>query len=153
MRARIPMALTAGLVIALALVPGAAADRVYHSQHITLEPVGSAPLKKGFVENIHANGPRIYAHEIYKLNGAAPNASYEVHLLAYPFDTTCSVAPSDFGFTPLETNRAGNGRADRFFKVSDVPPTIRNATHGIRWVVTLNGVVVYETDCNTVTLD
>jgi hypothetical protein len=23
----------------------------------------------------------------------------------------------------------------------------------IRWVVTLNGVVVYETDCNTVTLE
>jgi hypothetical protein len=153
MRARIPMAITACLVLALALVPWAAADRVYHSQHIALKPVGGAPLKKGFVENIHANGPNIYSHEIYKLNGAAPNASYEVHLLAYPFDTTCSVAPTDFGFKSLETNGVGNGRADRFFKVSDVPPTIRNATHGIRWVVTLNGVPVYETGCNSVTLD
>ena len=153
MRARIAIGLTAGLVIALALVPGAAADKAYHSQHIALDPVGGAPLRNGFVQNIHANGPKIYAHEIYRVNGAAPNASYEVHLFAYPLDTTCSVAPADFGFTTLETNRAGNGRADRFFKVSDVPSEIRNATHGVRWQVTLNGVVVYETGCNAVTLD
>ena len=152
MRTRITLGLTAGLLLALVLVPGAAADKVYHSQHIALEPVGGAPLRNGFVQNIHANGPKIYAHEIYRLNGAAPKTSYEVHLMAYPFDTKCSVTPADFGFTPLETNRAGNGRADRFFTPDQVPPEARG-THGIRWEVTLSGVVVYETGCETVTLD
>ena len=153
MQTRIATALTAGLVLALVLIPGAAADQVYHSQHIALEPVTAAPLRAGFVENVHANGPRVYAHEIYVLNGAAPNASLEVHLLAYLFDTSCSVPPTDFGSEPLQTNGVGNGRADRFFRPTDVPPAIREASHGIRWQVTSNGTVLYETGCNAVTLD
>src|SRR5918995_4504060 len=97
MRTRIAIGLTATLLLALMLAPGAAADRVYHSEHVALQPVGGAPLRSGFVENIHANGPRVFAHEIYVLDGAAPNASYEVHLLAYLFDPTCTGAPTDFG--------------------------------------------------------
>jgi hypothetical protein len=153
MRTRIAIGLTATLLLALMLAPGAAADRVYHSEHVALQPVGGAPLRSGFVENIHANGPRVFAHEIYVLDGAAPNASYEVHLLAYLFDPTCTGAPTDFGSTPLETNVAGNGRADRFIRPADVPPEIRGATHGVRWEVTLNDVVVYESDCRAVALD
>jgi hypothetical protein len=153
MRTRIATGLTTALVLAMVLSPGAAADSVYHSQHIALEPVGNAPLRTGFVENVHANGPTIYAHEIYVLNGAAPNASLEVHLLAYLFDPSCSVPPTDFGSVPLQTNLVGNGRADRFFTPADVPPAIRGATHGIRWEVTSNGTVLYETGCNAVTLD
>jgi len=80
-------------------------------------------------------------------------ARYSVRLLAYPFDGTCSVAPSDFGFTALETNRAGNVRTDRFFTPDQVPAEIRNANHGVRWVVTLNGVVVYQTGCEAVALE
>jgi hypothetical protein len=106
------------------------------------------------VENVHANGPTIYAHEIYVLNGAVPNAALEVHLLAYVSDPSCSVPLTDFGSVPLQTNGAGNGRADRFFRPADVPPTIRGATHGIRWeVTTSDGTVLYETGCNAVTLD
>lgn len=153
MRTRIVIALTAVVVLALAVAPAAAADQVYHSQHVALQPVGGAPLRSGFVENVHANGPTIYAHEIYVLNGAVPSASLQVHLLAYLFDPSCSGSPTDFGFVPLETNGAGNGRADRFFSPADVPPQIRHATLGIRWEVTSNGTVVYETGCNAVTLD
>jgi hypothetical protein len=32
------------------------ADPAYHTAHIALELVGSAPLRSGFVQNIHANG-------------------------------------------------------------------------------------------------
>ena len=140
-------------VVAFTLVPGATADDVYHSEHLTLEPVGGAPLRTGFVENIHANGPAIYAHEIYVLNGAAPNTDYEVHLMAYAFDPGCEGAPSDFGSAPLTTNRAGNGRAKRVFRPSDVPAELRDATHGIRWEVSTDGTTVYETRCTAVTLD
>lgn len=152
MRAFVAAVATAGVLVLL-LASGAAADRVYHSAHVALEPVGGAPLRSGFVENVHANGRNVYAHEIYVLNGAVPSSSLEVRLLAYLFDPNCSGAPTDFGSTPLETNVAGNGRGDRFFRPSDVPLALRGATHGIRWQVTSGGVVLYETACNAVTLD
>jgi hypothetical protein len=137
------------------LTPSATADQFYHSQHIVLEPApaSNAPLQSGFVENVHANGPTIYAHEIYVLNGAVRNANLEVRLLAYPNDPTCSGSPMDFGSVPLETNLAGNGEADRFFAPGDVPVALRDATHGIIWEVTSNGTVLYETGCSAVTLD
>jgi hypothetical protein len=54
-------------------------DAVYHSQHIALRPVGSAPLRSGFVENIHTNGPTVYAMQRYALVGAVPG-NYAVTL-------------------------------------------------------------------------
>lgn len=149
-RAMTALATTA---VAFTLAPGAAADDVYHSEHMALEPVGSAPLRTGFVENIHANGPAIYAQEIYVLNGAAPNTDYEVHLVAYAFDPGCDGPPTDFGSAPLTTNRAGNGRAKRVFRPEDVPTELRDATHGIRWEVSTDDTTVYQTQCTAVTLD
>ena len=72
--------------------PLAAADAVYHSQHIALNPTGGASLRSGFVENIHADGPQVYAHELYVLNGAEPDTTYQVTLLLYPFDPAASRA-------------------------------------------------------------
>ena len=149
-RAVTALAVTA---VAFTLVPGAGADDVYHSEHLALQPVGSAPLRTGFVENTHANGPSIYAQEIYVLNGATPSTDYEVHLVAYAFDPGCEGAPTDFGSAPLTTNRAGNGRAKRVFRPDDVPAVLRDATHGIRWEVSTAGKTVYETRCTAVTLD
>ncbi len=136
----------------LAFAPAATADRFYHSQHIALQPVGDAPLRSGFVENIHANGPNVYGHEIYHVSGAVPNTTYQVTLLLYPFDPSCSTAPVPVPTTELRTNGAGNGNANAFFRPSDVPAELRNATHGIRWTVTsANGA--YETACSAVSLD
>jgi hypothetical protein len=147
---------TTGLVttaVVLGLAAGAAADDVYHSEHMALEPTGSAPLRTGFVENIHADGPKVYAQEVYVLNHASPDTDYEVHLLAYPFDPACAGAAVSFGFTTLATNGAGNGRAKRLIRPADVPAELRDATHGIRWEVRTGGTTVYATDCTAVTLD
>ena len=130
----------------------AAADAVYQSERLDLEGLGGAP-GGGMVVNVHANGPQVYAHELYVLNGAAPNTDYEVHLVAYAFDPVCEGAPSDFGSAPLTTNRAGNGRAKRVFRPNDVPAELRDATHGIRWEVSTDGTTVYQTQCTAVTLD
>jgi hypothetical protein len=138
------------------LLPGfAAADRVYHSEHMPLVAVGGAPLRSGFVENIHANGPQIYAHEIYALKGAVANATYHVFLLVHLGDPGCDASTAtDFGSTELVTNAAGNGTADRFIATATVPAGIRNQTHGVRWEVrTPSGTLVYETACTNVTLD
>jgi hypothetical protein len=46
------------------VVPAAACDAVYQSQHLALTSVAAGEVGSGFVENIHANGPMIYAHEL-----------------------------------------------------------------------------------------
>jgi hypothetical protein len=143
--------LTAGI-----LAPAALADRDYHAEHLPLVPVGAAPLDSGFVENIHPNGPQVYAHEIYSLKGAAPETTYLVYLLVHLVDTGCdSLAATSFGSTELQTNGAGNGTADRF--IPSVPEAIRDQTHGVRWEVrtVVSGVetLVYRTGCTNVTLD
>jgi hypothetical protein len=139
---------------AFLLMPDVAAgDAVYHSQHIALHPVGGAPLHSGFVENIHPNGPQVYAHEVYVLNGADANATYQVVLLLYPFSPSCAGEPAVIPTAQLSTNGSGNGKAQVFFRPSDIGASLRDATHGIRWQVTTGGAAVYETDCSSVTLD
>ena len=137
----------------LVLPTYASADSVYHSEHLPLVVVGGAPLHHGFVENIHPNGPQVYAHEIYSLKGALANTTYQVFLLVHLGDPGCdSSTATNFGFTELTTNGGGNGTADRF--IPSVPLEIRNQTHGVRWEVRLSdGTLVYRTACTNVTLD
>jgi hypothetical protein len=146
--------LVIGAAGALLLFAGTAAgDAVYHSQHIALHPVAGARLHSGFVENIHVNGPEVYAHEVYVLNGAQASTSYQVVLLIYPFSTSCSSAPVAIPTATLTTNGHGNGKAQAFFQPADVPPPLRGASHGLIWQLLRGGTVVYETSGALVTLD
>jgi len=147
------LVLVAVAVAALVSAHAAAADAVYHSEHMELTPVAGAQLRSGFVQNIHANGPKVYARERYVLNGASPNANYEVRLLVHLFDDTCSNAPVVFGTTQLATNGAGNGTAQLLIRPEDVPPAVRNATHGVHWEVWQGGTLAYRTACTSVELD
>lgn len=148
-------ALTLGLVAVAALGgPAARADRVYHSQHIALHAVDDQPLRSGFVENIHANGPTIFAHEIYVLNGAQPGTAYQVTLNIFALNPTCQgTATAVLPTALITTNAAGNGRGDAVFRPSDVPTVLRNATHGIIWTLSDSSGVAYSTGCQVVTLD
>ncbi len=143
----------AAAALALALPTAALGDAVYHSDHVEFVAVGDAPLRTGFVENIHPNGPNVFAHEVYVLNGVSPNRAYQVVLLLYPFDATCSAAPAQIATASLTTNAAGNGRADFFLAPGDIPAVLRNATHGVAWNVTAGETIAYKTDCASVTLD
>jgi hypothetical protein len=142
--------LSVGLTVAPAL-----ADAVYHSSHIQLRPTGATPLRSGFVENIHANGPNVFAHEIYVLNGAQPSTTYQVTLNIFAFDPSCTGAPTAVVETAtITTNAAGNGRGEAVFRPADVPAVLRNGTHGIIWTVSdASGVVVFSSGCELVTLD
>jgi hypothetical protein len=136
---------------ALVVPAYASADRVYHSEHLAL--VAADGTRHGFVQNIHPNGPRVYAHEIYSVKGASANTEFQVFLLVHLGDPGCDASTAtNFGFTGLTTNGRGNGTADRF--IPTVPLEIRNQTHGVRWEVRLpGGTVVYRTACTNVTLD
>ena len=161
MRSRFAVAAAAAAAMILGLVtvtalpgPAAQADQVYHSAHIALHPVGAEPLRSGFVENIHANGPVIFAHEIYVLNGAQPATTYQVTLNVYVGDPSCAgsagaVVPT----AAITTNAAGNGRGDAVFRPADAA-ALRHGTHGIIWTVSdPAGEVEYSSGCQVVTLD
>ena len=75
------------------------------------------------------------------------------HIGLYPFSTSCAGEPVVIPTAQLSTNGSGNGKAQVFFRPSDVGASLRNATHGIRWQVTTGRAAVYETDCPSVTLD
>jgi hypothetical protein len=130
----------------------AAADSVYRSGHYDLTAVNGAPLRTGFVENIHANGPTVYAHEQYVLNGAAPNTTYHVVLQAFP-DTTCSGAAAvTIASADVHTNAAGNGVAYHVFVPADVEG-FHGATVGGLWTVSAGASPDYQTGCATIVLD
>jgi hypothetical protein len=141
--------LSVGLTVAPAL-----ADAVYHSSHIELLPTGATPLRSGFVENIHVNGPQVFAHEVYVLNGAQPDTTYQVTLNIFALDPTCTGDPTAVVPTAtITTNTAGNGRGEAVFRPADVPTVLRNATHGIIWTVSDASGVVFSSGCELVTLD
>lgn len=141
-----------GFVVAVtavaALAASAFADAVYHTTVIPLQPTGGAP-GGGSVVNIHANGPTVYAHELYRLEQAQPG-TYQVTLHIYA-DTTCAGSPvAVIPTATLETNPVGNGKADTKFTPADADG-LRGLTVGAIWTVT--GPAAYETECSIVTLD
>ena len=119
-------------------------------------PVGEM-LRSGFVEDIHVNGPNIYAQEIYVLNGAKPGTTYQVSLHIYAHDTTCKTVSTDdleaMTAPNLTTNAAGNGKAQAVFQPSGVPPALRNGTRGVIWTVSDSSGVAFNTLCTAVALD
>ena len=152
---RVPLAtaaVAAGTLLVTALTGAPAwGDAVYHSQHIALHPVGSAPLRSGFVENIHTNGPTVYAMERYVLVGAVPG-SYAVtlHLFA---DTSCRTVIGPFPSITFSTNAVGNGVGHLRLPPSKIPAKLHGATIGIVWELAGNTGAAYDTACSTVMLD
>ena len=139
-------------MVALAGALSARADAVYHSQHVALSPTGGAPLRSGFVENIHADGPNVYAHEQYFVNGAEPDTTYQVVLMIFPLDTTCSSSSITIPTALIATNAAGNGSADHVFTPADADG-LRGLTVGGMWLLMKGNTVVYATSCATIHLD
>jgi hypothetical protein len=152
MRSRLCLLTTAVSVLALAIVSSAAADRAFHTLHAELTSVGAAPLRSGFVNDIHTNGVVNGAHEIYQLNGALPGTTFQVTILFYALDPSCSSAPLTFPTAQLTTNGAGNGQARVTFPAGR-PSPLAGTTSGIRWQLTGPGGAAYETGCHPLTLD
>ncbi len=153
MRSPLAAAAVAMCTLLVTGLPGAPAwgDGVHHSQHIALQPVGSAPLGSGFVENIHANGPTVYAMERYVLVGAAPG-SYAVtlHLFA---DTSCTHVIGPFPSITFATNAVGNGVGHLRLPPSAIPAGFHGLTIGIVWKLAGDTGASYTTACSTVVLD
>lgn len=147
--------LTASAAAFAALAPlPAAADRVYHSEHLDLAAVGGSPLRSGFVQNIKAEGPRIYAHEIFVLNGARARTTYTVTRDFFFQDPECAgqLVFHELLEDELRTNASGNARGDVFVEPVEVAGF--EGVHGVMWTVRdAAGAIAYRTSCTAVTLD
>jgi hypothetical protein len=147
------LVVAASAVAFAVLAPLAAADAVYHTEHLDLAPVGEAPLRSGFVQNIKAEGPEVYAHEIFVLNGALPSTTYTVTRNFFFLDPECDgtlVFRSDVA--ALSTNAAGNARGEVFVTPEEAAGLA--GVHGVMWTVKSSAeAVVYGTECTAVTLD
>ena len=160
------LAVVAAAVLGVGLmVAPALADAGYHSSHIQLLPTGGTPLRSGFVENIHVNGPEVFAREVYVLNGAQPETTYQVTLNIFVLDPSCTGSPGAVvailwepsadrvQTAAITTNAAGNGQGGAVFRPADVPVVLRNATHGIIWTVSDASGVVFSSGCERVSID
>lgn len=127
-------------------------DATYHSEHVTLHPAAGAPLRSGFVENVHPNGPQYFAHERYQLNGAIPHASFQATLHIYG-TSGCTGGFFPFPTVVLHTNGAGNGEADEDLPLSAVPPSNHNVTLWITWNLGDPDAPTYVTNCTRVSND
>jgi hypothetical protein len=153
-RLRRLLRLTASAAALAALAPlSAAADSVYHSEHLELAAVGGAPLRSGFVQNIKAEGPRIYAHEIFVLNGARARTTYTVTRDFFFQDPGCAGGlVFHENVATLRTNASGNARGDVFVEPAEVEGF--EGVHGVTWTVRdAGGAIAYLTACTAVTLD
>ena len=144
-------AIPSALLAILTLVGPAFADSAYHTERLALEPVDRAP-GGGMVVNIHPNGPNVFARELYSLQGANPDESFQVHLQIWPQSLTCTGTPVDLPTAVIETNGQGNGSAAAVLSPEDVAG-LRNMRFSIAWIVEQRGETQYATDCTIVTLD
>lgn len=152
---RTPVLFAALLLTGAVMSPVAAsADATYHSTHIVLSPTPGTSGGSGFVENAHADGPNVYAHEQYHLQHAAADTSYTVTLHIYGPDTTCSaVSPQDLISTVLTTNAAGNASGKHVFKPEDAAGLPKGVPLGIIWTMSAGAGRTYTSSCQTVVLD
>ncbi len=149
--------LLVGTAVALsaALAPAPAlADSTYHSAHIVLHPAAGTSSGSGFVQNAHANGPNVYAHEQYQLRHASPGATYQVTLHIYVGDTGCQgTADLDLPTVQLTTNAAGNASGSMVFAPADAEGLPKGVPHGIVWTMNAADGTGYTSGCETVVLD
>ncbi len=142
------IAIMAAALAAIALATGAAADAIYHTAQVPLQGVGNAP-GGGMVINIHANGPTVYAHEVYLLEHALPG-SYQVTIHIFPTSQGCTGSVLALPTATLDANDVGNGRADVKFTPADADG-LRGLTLSAYW--TVEGPAAYVTQCSVLTLD
>ena len=102
------------------------------------------------MENIHTNGPTVYAMERYALVDAVPgNDAVTPYLFA---DTSCTKGIGALRSVMFATNAVGNGVGDLRLPLSAVAG-FHGATKGIIWRLAGDTGASYDTACSTVVLD
>ena len=132
-----------------------AADVPSPAQHFALVPLTDEPLRRGFVEVIHPNGPQVFAHHVYQLNGARSDQSYEVVISIWTSDLACADDPAFvLPAAVVDTNSSGNGEADVVFAPELLDALgLRGLAIGGNVTLLHDGSPAYTTGCRTIQLD
>jgi hypothetical protein len=132
--------------------PTAQADQAFHTTQYPLSSVADGSVH-GWVIDIHAQGPTIYAQERYLLRDVTPGQTYVMNLYAYS-DPACTdlVVPVP-GTATMTATAAGIAHGATTFVPAAVEGLPRT-TYYLRWQVTdSTGAVAYQTPCVPVALD
>jgi hypothetical protein len=81
--------------------------------------------------------PCLEVEEHGEQRGAGQDTNYQVVLMIFPLDTTCSSSPITIPTALITTNAAGNGNADQVFTPADADG-LRGLTVGGMWFL-MNG--------------
>lgn len=132
-----------------------AAAAPFPAQHFPLAPVGDAPLRDGFVQVIHPEGPEIYARHVYQVNGASSDRSYQVVISIWTSNVACSGDPTFvLPVALLVTNGSGNGQADAVHDPELLAALgLRGLTVGGDVTLLNGGTPAYTTGCRVIQLD
>ena len=125
------------------------------AQHFALAPLIDEPLREGFVEVIHPNGPQVYAHHVYQLNGARSDQSYEVVISIWTSNLECAGGPAFvLPAAVVDTNSSGNGEADVVFAPELLDALgLRGLAIGGKVTLLHEGSPAYTTGCRVIQLD
>ena len=141
---------TAALVLGWS--PTAQADPTFHTAQYPLSSVADGSAH-GWVVDIHAQGPRIYAQERYLLQDVVPGQTYVMNLYAHTDPGCRTLVVAVPGTATMTANAAGNAHGAATFVPAAVEGLPRT-TYYLRWQVTDGtGAVAYETGCVAVALD
>jgi hypothetical protein len=159
MRLSMSRALVAGAFLiclmaamAVAAATPALADRAYPSQHIPLASVDGEQIDTEFVENIHVNGPQIFALERYVLVGASPTTEYQVTIKIYG-DPGATMSLGALPTVAFGTNAVGNGVGRFTLPLSGVDQGLHGLTLHLVWELSVGGAVAYHSPISMVVLD
>jgi hypothetical protein len=117
---------------------------------IPVEPVGGAPLRSGAVVDTFMEGPQNFAIERYQLNGAEPNAHYDVRLAITIGGQQCEGPPIFQPSVGVDTNAAGNGESSIRVPPEFIPPIAFDKINSLFWEFVRDGNVRYRTACTPI---
>lgn len=150
--ARLLISLSLLATLVLGWSPTVQADQDFHTTKYPLSSVADGSLH-GWVIDIHAEGPTIYAQERYLLRDVTPGQEYVMNLYAYSDPGCTDLVVPVLGTATMTANNAGNARGATTFTPAAVEGLPRTTYH-LRWQVTDDeGTVFFQTGCVAVALD
>jgi hypothetical protein len=132
------------------------ADQVFHTTRLNFvltaggAAAGYPQLMVGQVIDIHPSGPTNGAIEVYMINGAKPDTTYQVVLRIFDHCGGSFLMP--ITTAPLQANSVGFAQAN-FVYSENTLAGFEGATVGGLWTLVVGGsLTAYDTQCISITI-
>ncbi len=156
MKRIIALSLTVTALVIVGSVGPVYADQVFHTTRLNFvltndgAAAGYPQLKVGQVIDIHPSGPTNGAIEVYMINGAKPDTTYQVVLRVFDHCGGKFLMPITTAL--LQTNSVGFAQAN-FVYPENTLAGFEGATVGGLWTLVVGGTLTaYDTQCISITI-